>query len=171
MSPIFTPRKTLGTLQPPLVTSVRALLQGMRSVAHWSWHSGRVGTFRSHPRFHIWKMCGTLPTLATNTILSIFSVFILFTQALRGNLLQRRLMEDVELRSGVCPVDAGGVANVWAGRMGDYEVAIKSYRCCSSSDYIMTYVASRYDMPGIRPVPRPSWLPSSGFGFSHGHTS
>ena len=40
------------------------------------------------------------------------------------------------------PVDAGGVADVWAGMMGNRKVAIKSYRCHSSSDYLPNYVVS-----------------------------
>jgi len=40
------------------------------------------------------------------------------------------------------PVDAGGVADVWIGMMGDRKVAIKSYRYCLSSDYLPTYVVS-----------------------------
>lgn len=40
------------------------------------------------------------------------------------------------------PVDAGGTADVWAGKMGDRAVAIKAYRCYSSTDYVVTYVVS-----------------------------
>ena len=44
---------------------------------------------------------------------------------------------------GEHPVDAGGAADVWAGKMGDRKVAIKSFRCYSSTDYVVTYVVSR----------------------------
>jgi len=43
---------------------------------------------------------------------------------------------------GEHPVDAGGVADVWVGKMGDRKVAIKAYRCYSSSNYLSTYVVS-----------------------------
>ena len=43
---------------------------------------------------------------------------------------------------GEYPVDAGGVADVWVGRMSDRKVAIKAYRCYSSSNYLSTYVVS-----------------------------
>ena len=35
-------------------------------------------------------------------------------------------------------VGAGSVADVWVGKMGDREVAIKSYRCTLSSDCLST---------------------------------
>ena len=44
---------------------------------------------------------------------------------------------------GEFPASAGRVADVWVGMVGDRKVAIKSYRCCSSSDYLPNYVASR----------------------------
>ena len=43
---------------------------------------------------------------------------------------------------GEHPVDAGGIADVWAGKMGNRKVAIKAYRCYSSSNYLPTYVVS-----------------------------
>ena len=43
---------------------------------------------------------------------------------------------------GERPVDAGGVADVWVGMMGNRKIAIKSYRYYSSSDYLPTYVVS-----------------------------
>lgn len=43
---------------------------------------------------------------------------------------------------GEYPIDAGGVADVWVGKMGDRKVAIKAYRCYSSSNYLSTYVVS-----------------------------
>lgn len=43
---------------------------------------------------------------------------------------------------GERPVDAGGFADVWVGMMENRKVAIKSYRCYSSSDYLPTYVVS-----------------------------
>ena len=43
---------------------------------------------------------------------------------------------------GEHPVDAGGVADVWVAKMGDRKVAIKNYRCYSSSNYLPTYVVS-----------------------------
>ena len=43
---------------------------------------------------------------------------------------------------GEHPVDAGGVADVWVGKMGDRKIAIKAYRCYSSSNYLPTYVVS-----------------------------
>jgi hypothetical protein len=52
--------------------------------------------------------------------------------------LEQRALEVV----GEHPVDAGGVADVWLGMMGNRKVAIKSYRCYSSSDYLPTYVVS-----------------------------
>jgi len=43
---------------------------------------------------------------------------------------------------GEHPVDAGTVADVWIGKMGDRKVAIKVYRCYSSSNCSATYVVS-----------------------------
>jgi hypothetical protein len=43
---------------------------------------------------------------------------------------------------GVHPVNAGGFADVWAGKMGDRKVAIKSYRCHASADYAKIYGVS-----------------------------
>jgi len=43
---------------------------------------------------------------------------------------------------GKRPIDAGSVADVWVGVMGSRKVAIKSYRYCSSSDYLPTYMVS-----------------------------
>jgi hypothetical protein len=43
---------------------------------------------------------------------------------------------------GAYPFAAGGIADVWVGIMGDRKVAIKSYRCYSSSNYLPTYVVS-----------------------------
>lgn len=43
---------------------------------------------------------------------------------------------------GERPVDAGGIADVWIGMMGGRKVAIKSYRCNSSSDYMPIYVVN-----------------------------
>ena len=43
---------------------------------------------------------------------------------------------------GAYPFAAGGIADVWVGIMGDRKVAIKSYRCYSSSDYLSIYVVS-----------------------------
>jgi len=43
---------------------------------------------------------------------------------------------------GEHPVDAGAVAEVWVGKMGDRKVAIKVYRCYSSSNCSATYVVS-----------------------------
>ena len=43
---------------------------------------------------------------------------------------------------GKHPVAAGGVADVWVGRMGSRKVAIKVYRCCSLSNNWPRYVVS-----------------------------
>jgi hypothetical protein len=43
---------------------------------------------------------------------------------------------------GTYPFAAGGIADVWVGMIGDRRVAIKSYRCYSSSNYLPTYVVS-----------------------------
>lgn len=43
---------------------------------------------------------------------------------------------------GEHPIDAGGAADVWAGKIGDRTVAIKAYRCYSSTDNVVTYVVS-----------------------------
>ena len=44
---------------------------------------------------------------------------------------------------GEHPFDAGSIADVWVGLMGNRrKVAIKAYRYCSSSDYLPTYVVS-----------------------------
>jgi len=43
---------------------------------------------------------------------------------------------------GERPVNAGGVADIWVGMMGNRKVAIKSYRRSSSSDHQLTYVVS-----------------------------
>ena len=40
------------------------------------------------------------------------------------------------------PIDAGGVADIWIGEMNNRKVAIKVYRCYSSSNNFPTYVVS-----------------------------
>ena len=40
------------------------------------------------------------------------------------------------------PVNAGGVADVWVGEMDNRKVAIKAYRCYSSSNNLVTYMVS-----------------------------
>ena len=52
--------------------------------------------------------------------------------------LERGTLEVV----GEHPIDAGGVADVWAGKMGGRKVAIKVYRCFSSSNCLPSYVVS-----------------------------
>ena len=47
---------------------------------------------------------------------------------------------------GERPIDAGSVADVWIGMIGNRKVAIKSYRYYSSSDYLPTYVVSAFDL-------------------------
>jgi hypothetical protein len=49
--------------------------------------------------------------------------------------------EDVKV-IGARPIDAGGFADVWAGEMGDRKVAVKSYRCYASANYMPTYKVS-----------------------------
>lgn len=44
--------------------------------------------------------------------------------------------------TGACPIDAGGVADIWKGVMGDRRVAIKSLRYSLSSDHTKTYEVS-----------------------------
>ena len=43
---------------------------------------------------------------------------------------------------GEHPIDAGGVADILAGKMGNRKVAIKVYRCNSSSNCSMTFTVS-----------------------------
>ena len=43
---------------------------------------------------------------------------------------------------GTHPVDAGGFADVWVGKMGDRRIAIKSYRWSASADHVQIYEAS-----------------------------
>ena len=50
-------------------------------------------------------------------------------------LLAQEDLEVVETR----PIDAGGFADVWVSKVGDRKVALKSYRCHSSADYMPTY--------------------------------
>ena len=50
---------------------------------------------------------------------------------------------------GQFPAAAGGIADVWEGRIGKRKVAIKSYRCYSSSDRLPTDVVSRPHLPHI----------------------
>ena len=40
------------------------------------------------------------------------------------------------------PVDAGGIADVWIGKVDNRRVAVKSYRFHSSSDHLPTYMVS-----------------------------
>lgn len=76
-------------------------------------------------------------------------------EVLRGDLLDLSLRLQVLLHSiwqwmkqealevdGPFPVVAGRSADFWRGRMGELEVAIKSYRSYSSSDCLLTYVVS-----------------------------
>jgi len=44
---------------------------------------------------------------------------------------------------GEFPVDAGGIADIWAGMMDNRKVAIKVYRFCSSSDWLPNCTVSR----------------------------
>ena len=54
-----------------------------------------------------------------------------------------RWLEQDDLKVvGTLPVDAGGFADVWVGGVGDQRVAVKSYRCFTSADYIPTYNVS-----------------------------
>jgi hypothetical protein len=53
--------------------------------------------------------------------------------------LQQGALEVVE----EFPIDGGSVADVLVGMMGNHKVAIKSYRCYSSSDRLPTYVVCR----------------------------
>ena len=41
--------------------------------------------------------------------------------------------------AGTRPIDAGGFADIWVGEMEDRKVAVKSYRCYASADYMPTY--------------------------------
>lgn len=43
---------------------------------------------------------------------------------------------------GEHPIDAGAVADVWIGTTGNRRVIIKSLRCYSSSEYLVTYMVS-----------------------------
>lgn len=43
---------------------------------------------------------------------------------------------------GIRPFDAGGFADVWVGEVGNRTVALKSYRCFTSADYLPTYNVS-----------------------------
>jgi hypothetical protein len=47
---------------------------------------------------------------------------------------------------GEYAIDVGGVADVWAGMIGNRKVAVKTYRCYSSSDYLPTYMVSDADL-------------------------
>ena len=49
--------------------------------------------------------------------------------------------DDLEV-VGTHPVDAGGFADVWVGKMGDQRIAVKSYRCWASVDHVQIYEAS-----------------------------
>jgi len=49
--------------------------------------------------------------------------------------------DDLEV-IGTHPVDAGGFANVWVGKMGDRRIAVKSYRCWASADHVQIYEVS-----------------------------
>ena len=47
---------------------------------------------------------------------------------------------------GPYPIDAGGLADVWAGEKTDgTRLAIKSHRCYSSSSHLPVYLVSRRD--------------------------
>lgn len=51
-----------------------------------------------------------------------------------------RWFEEGDLKViGTRPIDAGGFANVWVGETGGRKVAIKSYRCYASAEYMPTY--------------------------------
>ena len=52
--------------------------------------------------------------------------------------LERGALEFV----GEHPIDAGGVADVRVGKLGDSKIAIKVYRCYSSSNYLPSYAVS-----------------------------
>jgi len=54
----------------------------------------------------------------------------------------QRLAQGVIEIAGDFPVDAGGAADVWAGLMGNYKVAIKSYRRYSAVDDLPNYAVS-----------------------------
>lgn len=50
------------------------------------------------------------------------------------------------------PINAGGAADVWVGRMGDRYVVVKSYRYYSSSSYLPTCNVSRTHTRSERPL-------------------
>lgn len=54
---------------------------------------------------------------------------------------------------GEYAIDAGGVADVWAGMIGNRKVAVKAYRCYSSSDYLPTYMVSDADLWSVPRLP------------------
>ena len=58
-----------------------------------------------------------------------------------------RWLGEEDLRvAGLFPIDAGGFADVWAGKMDGRKVAVKSYRCYASADHMPTYNVS-YPLP------------------------
>ena len=50
--------------------------------------------------------------------------------------------EDVKV-IGTRPIDAGGFADIWVGEVDNRKVAVKSYRCYASADYVPTYKVCR----------------------------
>ena len=58
-----------------------------------------------------------------------------------GEWLERGVLDVV----GEHPIAAGDVADVWVGMMGNRKVAIKSYRYCSTSNYMPAYVVGDSD--------------------------
>ena len=45
---------------------------------------------------------------------------------------------------GAHPIGAGGFADVWVGKMGDRKVAVKSYRCYTSSGCMPTHTEASH---------------------------
>lgn len=54
-----------------------------------------------------------------------------------------RLLEQKDLKIvGICPIDAGGFADVWVGEVNGTTAAVKSYRCYTSSTCLPTFLVS-----------------------------
>lgn len=102
----------------PLITSVRMLLNTPCRACGCRSHSGEIlgrgWRGRAWENFETTRTSsfGTCTGLSRRglccTVSSISSSLPFLEQALRGNLTQRRLMEDVELRGSVGPFDVEG---------------------------------------------------------------
>jgi len=129
-----------------LLSRLRALRRGKSSI------TGEDSSLQPLHRLSVVPQCkiGSSPAPEPDDI-PISQRYAQMAQDPRSSLPSacRRLdPEDVDL-FGENPIAAGGVANIWEGTHNGHKVALKSYRCCASSD-VAQVVEVRYNRSPYR---------------------